>query len=199
MYTHTHHTLWPQQPTPHLGHLAGACRGGGRQHRQQRGPSLCHLRVHARDCRLLARLRVRRHPRHARRERAPQARNPVGWCRRARVCGAEQPTSAHQRQQHSAAACAGSRSGQCLTCCAGGAHHAACMYMSATRRRTTRRRTCARTRAATTHLPGLGRHRCHTLLPSAAAYLRSEHQPGICCMVAPRMRKRPTSWCVARV
>jgi hypothetical protein len=43
------------------------------------------------------------------------------------------------------------------------------------------------------HLLGLGRHRCHTLLPSAAAYLRSLHHPGICVSVAPKMRKRPTS------
>jgi hypothetical protein len=29
--------------------------------------------------------------------------------------------------------------------------------------------------------------------PGAPAYLRSLHHPGICCSVAPRMRKRPTS------
>lgn len=55
---------------------------------------------------------------------------------------------------------------------------------------------CARL-AAAPHLLGLGLQRCHTLLPSAAAYLRSLHQPGICCRVAPKMRKRPTS-CTTR-
>jgi hypothetical protein len=40
---------------------------------------------------------------------------------------------------------------------------------------------------------GFGLHRCQTLLPRAAAYLRSLHQPGICIRVAPKMRKRPTS------
>lgn len=54
---------------------------------------------------------------------------------------------------------------------------------------------CVRARQAgcCPHLLGLGLQRCHTLLPSAAAYLRSLHHPGICCSVAPKMRKRPTS------
>jgi hypothetical protein len=43
------------------------------------------------------------------------------------------------------------------------------------------------------HRAGRGLHKCHTLVPSDAAYLRSPHQPGICASVAPKMRKRPTS------
>lgn len=47
--------------------------------------------------------------------------------------------------------------------------------------------------AVPAHRLGFGLHRCQTLLPRAAAYLRSLHQPGICIRVAPKMRKRPTS------